>query len=61
MDLNIFSVPQMFMVSYFFSSDANSLCNISVNKTKFTLVHNGTELFRYLKSWSNSNSVMSGD
>lgn len=61
MDLNIFSAPQMSMVSYFFTSDANPLCNITVNKTKFTLVHHGTGLFRYLKSWSDSSSVMSGE
>lgn len=61
MDLNIFSVPQMSMVSYFFTSDANPLCNVTVNKTKFTLVHHGTGLFRYLKSWSDSSSVMSGE
>lgn len=61
MDLNISNVPQMSMVSYFFSSDENPLCNVTVNKTKFTLVHHGTELFGYLKSWSNSSSVMSGE
>lgn len=57
MDLNIFSAPQMSMVSYFFTSDANPLCSVTVSKTKFTLLHHGTELFRYLKSWNNSSSV----
>lgn len=56
MDLNIFSAPQMSMVSYIFTSDANPLCSVAVSKTKITLLHPGTELSRYLQSWNNSSS-----